>query len=169
MVEVQILHPAMSQMNMSTITNIEIKQTKTGKDYKQCKLDTQVLGKDQFNVFAFHSMYAEVEQGVDFGEDKFILEGQYLNLKDPKKTMSRGGAFKSHQIKEAQDTKRQDINQAQQNREKGIKTASTMRMAVDLAIAECGEDKSKLAGLIKHWREFCWTNWEADEASYIPF
>ena len=66
-----------------TITNIEMATTSTGKPYKKVTLDQQVLGKDRFNIFSFHTRYEDVQVGRAFTPADFEQDGQYIKMKDP--------------------------------------------------------------------------------------
>lgn len=57
------------------------------------------------------------------------------------------------------------IEKAQDNKELGIKTSSTIRMAVDCAVAE--NDVSHIN--ILKWREWFWNNWEVPADIEPPF
>lgn len=77
---------------MAFISQIEIKQTAKGSDYKSVRLDSPVLGKDRFNVFKFHSRYADITEGKELkpNEFQFSPDGKYLELIDPDKGVKKG-------------------------------------------------------------------------------
>lgn len=68
-------------------------------------------------------------------------------------------------IAKAQEVKAKNIEKAQDNKELGIKTSSTIRMAVDLAIAE-GTPNTQT---ILKWREWLFTNWDIPSDIAPPF
>jgi len=74
-------------------------------------------------------------------------------------------AFKAKQIEEAQVRTSGFVAKAQDNKEWGIKTASTMNKAIDLAIAE---GKPEPITILK-WREWVWNNWTVEDDQYPPF
>lgn len=103
------------------------------------------------------------------------VNGQFTN-----RTLYPAKTYKSFQakpgaIKEAMATKAQNISAAQDNKAEVIKISSTMRMAVDCAIAE-GEH-AKYEGntgfdfqeAIKRWRQWLWLEWSKEDKDYPPF
>lgn len=87
----------------------------------------------------------------------------------------QNGASKGAGIAKAQEVKSQMIKGAQDNKELGIKTSSTIRMAVDLAIAECTNAStpdgisSSLEYQIKKWRKWLVANWDLEVTDTPPF
>jgi hypothetical protein len=73
--------------------------------------------------------------------------------------------FKTQQIKEAMDTKRQDVARSMDRKDISIKISSTMRDAVQLAIAE-GQPNEET---IEKWRAWLWTNWDKEDKDFPPF
>jgi hypothetical protein len=66
-------------------------------------------------------------------------------------------------IAKAQETKREDIKNAQENKELGIKVSSTMNKAVEIALAENGPNvivASDFQERTKYWRQWLWSEWE---------
>ncbi len=106
-------------------------------------------------------------------EGEIELKGQYKNFKGTPKVAPQGnsGAFKGAQIAKAQETKAEYIAVAQGNKELGIKVSSTIRMAVDLAIAQGAEvaNGEPLAARILLWRQWLWQEWDKEEKDYPPF
>lgn len=94
----------------------------------------------------------------------------YLFAPKPLKTQNKAFGGGSG-VKAAQERKAEMINQSQENKELGIKTSSTMRMAVDLALAEVGNngDHEQYERRIEYWRTWCWDNWDYDPTSQPPF
>ena len=81
-----------------------------------------------------------------------------------------GGGFKSG-IKEAQATKRKDIETAQENRGQGVRISATMRDAVLISttLAQGSiQDESVLKGRILEIRQWLWQHWD-DPEGYPPF
>ena len=62
------------------------------------------------------------------------------------------------------ETKAQNIEKAQDNKQEAIKISSTMNKAVDLAIAELGNGSelgsSALEERILYWRTWLWKHWD---------
>ncbi len=106
------------------------------------------------------------ENQVIEGELKIVQNGQYTNatLYPPSTAQNRSngavGGSKGGFIALAQENQAQLIQTAQNNKEEGIKTSSTIRMAVDLAIAEkAGGNPEPFPQLIKGWRSWLIANW----------
>lgn len=103
--------------------------------------------------------------------------GQYVNksLYAPK-VAATGQNRASGAISKAQDKKSEMIKTAQENKELGIMTSSTIRMAVDIALAELpiphpaggsgnGSffDVGTFKGRVNFWREWLVSNWSLPE------
>jgi hypothetical protein len=75
-----------------------------------------------------------------------------------KATTARQGGF----IAKAQETKRQDIEVAQDNKSESIKTTTSMQLAVQCALAEYAKPNSldSVEDLVLKHRKFILKNWE---------
>lgn len=66
------------------------------------------------------------------------------------------------------DKKAENIEKAQGNKELGIMTSSTIRMAVDIALAEVNSaqmfDEGVFKGRITYWRKWLVSEWDNVEA-----
>ena len=154
------------------VTSSVDKTSKFGKPYKSlevfCENETRKV-----NVFSNALDFANIKQGYTIN-GTMSKNGDYWDISfagAEKPRGGAGGAFKQAQIEKAQETKAGYIAKAQDNKEQSIKVASTMRMAVDLAIAEY-RDKTILDTLdsaVLKWRKWCWENWEVSEKDYAPF
>jgi len=74
-------------------------------------------------------------------------------------------------INKAMDKKADNIALAQDNKEKGIMTSSTIRMAVDIALAESAGlpfDVGVFKGRVKVWRDWLIAEWD-NTKSAPPF
>ena len=82
------------------------------------------------------------------------------------------GAFKGQQIAKAQEKKAEYIATAQDNKNEGIKIASTISMAVTIVIATLKEEKIIDEGVIKgeiaKWRRWLWFQWD-NVKDFPPF
>ncbi len=74
------------------------------------------------------------------------------------------------------EKKSEGIAKAQEHKDLGIMTSSTLRMAVDLTVASMRNDtilqnatESDIKGMIKTWREWLVANWELDVTAKAPF
>lgn len=90
----------------------------------------------------------------------------------PKASKSGGnGAFRQKQIEDTMEKKAVYIGQAQGNKELGIKVSSTMRMAVDLVVAEGleGRVEDGIKNAIQEWRAWLWMEWDKEDKDFPPF
>lgn len=144
------------------------KTTKTNKPYKSLTVRQENGTEHKVNIWSDFPNFANVTIGTVI-RGKIEPNGKYMNLiseLQSSKPTGAGGAFKTAQAKEVIDYKQTGIAKSQDNKEHSIKVASTMRMAVDLAIAEYA-DKTVLDTLdqsIEKWRRYCWERWDFDEA-----
>jgi len=138
------------------ITNIEIKQTQKGSDYKSCETDTGI----RFNVFGFHSLYSFIEEGLELKPDQLYQEGKFWNLKDPNKEVSAGkGTFAK-----AQTYKTESITKAMDRKEHGIMLSSTARMATEMVVAlNDGLSESEAKEKWQEWRSWFIQEWTNDD------
>ena len=66
-------------------------------------------------------------------------------------------------VKAAQDAKAQSIDNAQKNKDKGIRQASSMRMATDITVglmAQGAMTDEMIKGNILHYRQWLLNNWD---------
>jgi hypothetical protein len=95
------------------------------------------------------------------------------DLNKPAGGANRGqsGGFKAN-MSAMVEKKQEGIRQSQENKELGIKTSSTARMACDIVVATLrGEeiiDESVLKGKLEMWRKWFWMHWD-DPENYPPF
>lgn len=96
-----------------------------------------------------------------------IIEGQYgKNFKKaPTPKQVAGSNFKTQQVEKVMERKEQSISRAMDNKDWSIKTSSTMRDAVLLAVAEGNPTKEN----VLKWREWLWNNFNVAEDLYPPF
>ena len=140
---------------MPKITEIKIKQTQKGDEYKCLTTDSG----EQANVFQFHSMYADLAVG---GEIKLEKDGKYWNVADPLKDETKTTNRKSGMITQAQDRKERSISHSQDVKEMAIKTSSTARDAT-LILTASGIDtlsEIEIKTKWKKWREWLYVNWD---------
>lgn len=81
-------------------------------------------------------------------------------------------AKKESTINKAMETKAQNIQTAQENREQGVKIASTMNKAIEIAIAENGQSPivaTDFQERVKYWRKWIYENWSKTDTDYAPF
>lgn len=161
----------MEQLTIKKVTDL---QTANGDSYKKVdvmKADgTLVAGVSAFK-FKYPNQAELVEGAVVTA--MIVIDGNYRNLVSAPQTAPRGNSgFKTAQIEKVMDVKRQDISKFQDNKETSIKVASTMRMAVDLAIAERsnGHDSldNTLQESIRKWREWVWLEWDKTTSTDVP-
>ena len=83
----------------------------------------------------------------------------------------QGGVYRTQQIKETMQLKQEGIKQSQENKELGIKTASTAAMANAMTIALMGDgpvDEAVSKKMFLRLREWYWHHWD-DPKDYPPF
>lgn len=139
------------------ISNIELDTTKTGKPFKKITLED---GR-KFNVFNFHSQYEQIIAGYDVPETSIIKDGKFLNLADAEKSTKTN--FKNAGIKEGMAIKKENIREAQDYRNEGIKLAGSCRDATLIITAY----KEKYEGFSDQelktewlaWREWFYKQW----------
>ena len=123
------------------------------------------------------SVWKKQKDGTDFPDFYKIVVGAEIELNAwtspksgkvsffaPKPKSQRTGG-NTAAIKEAQTVKREDIRNAQENKETSIKIASTFTAAWNTAIAIYNTDKNNLYSveeLFTTWRTFYWKNWDSD-------
>src|SRR3990167_8361208 len=140
------------------------------------------------NVLALDGTELEVSFGDKWGEKLATLAvGQDVEanawqnpknqkwslypIEDKKRSGGASGAYKEKVIGEAMDRKEKSIGRFQDDKEFSIMVSSTMRDAVQLAIAEI-KDITTLNTLEKDilkWREWLIVNWNVDEKDVPPF
>jgi len=152
------------------IVKITSKTTKNAKPYKMCEVE--VNGEiRKVNIWSNAPDFANLTEGSILS-GKMTMEGQYWNIDFGTNSAPRASqGFKTAQAKEVIDYKQTGITKSQENKENSIKIASTMRMAVDLAIAEYRDETvlDTLEQSIKKWRAWCWENWDAEDKDFQAF
>ncbi len=74
------------------------------------------------------------------------------------------GGFKKN-IDAVMEKKQEGIRQSQENKELGIKTSSSIRLATDVAIAEGNPTTEN----IRKWRAWFWSEWDKEDKDFPPF
>lgn len=91
----------------------------------------------------------------------------------PRPQTSAGGAYKSSgAMSKVMEKKAENISVAMDKKELAIKIASTMRMAVDCAIANLGNKQFQpieMENLITYYRKWLWERWDANDGDFSPF
>lgn len=93
----------------------------------------------------------------------------------PKKDKPRPQGNRTAGMEKMMDKKAIQIGAAQDNKERGIMTSSTMRMAVDLTVAQISgdpilsKDTAQIKKMIMDWRNWCATRWELTTDNHEPF
>ena len=92
-------------------------------------------------------------------------QGKYYLFAPKLVVAGQTGAFKGQQIAKAQEKKAEYIATAQDNKNEGIKIASTISMATNVVIATLkGEqiiDESVIKGKIREWRNWFLAEWDS--------
>lgn len=117
---------------MKTI-ELLVKKTKAGDDYHVFKMED---GK-YLSIFKFDSRFSEINVGTDLPDDVLVYDQQYNNykLKElPKPAGGSRGGGNSAAITKAQDTKREDIKDAQERKKEDIAQAAAFRDATLITV-----------------------------------
>lgn len=165
------------------INTIADTPTSTGKSKKTASLTDETNATyEKVGVWSDFPNYANLAVGQTVeGSLKTSPDGKWVNLMPPPSGNARGGGYTKPQgaITKAMDRKEAGIEKFQDSKELGIKISSTMRMAVDCAIAEYESRKNSgfqpkdageyLQSLILRWRKWLWENWDAKDTDFAPF
>ena len=96
-----------------------------------------------------------------------------ITLYPPKETSGGHPVRSAGAITKAMEKKEESIGRFQDNKEMSIKIASTLGMANNTALAFLQGESIKDVGIfkeqVKRWREFYWTQWDAEDKDYPPF
>ncbi len=144
---------------------LEKKMTKVGEKF-DCSL-TNEGGEVTEGVTLWAKDWPEALVGSEVTGDLVVKQnGQYLNKTlYPVKTYKSFAQKPKADIGKMMDKKEASIDKFQDNKELSIKISSTMRMAVDLAIAQ-----GKLGtGTIQEWRAWLWNEWDKTDKDFPPF
>ncbi len=159
-------------MEKLKILKVEDLKTSKGGDYKKVDVE-QIGGAVVTGVSAFGFKFPDLASlvvGAEI-EGSIVIDGNYKNLVGAIEKPKGNPGYKTAQIEKVMERKEASISTFQDNKELSIKMASTMRMAVDLAIAEYTMNKGsfdKLEELVPKWREFAWNNWDVGSNQYPP-
>jgi hypothetical protein len=138
---------------------IEKRVGRSGKEYMVMSLVDET-GKETTEVSTFEMQYTLAQEI----EGQIVQNGKFLNwkpkLEAPDFIKKGNGNFKAQQIEKVMERKEGSISKFQDNKELGIKVASTMNKAIDLAIAELGE--KVMPEDILRWRKWIWNNWDVE-------
>lgn len=157
------------------VNTLEKKTTSTGK----IKLDAE-LRDEQGNIIRNVTIWGDFLNfnTITFGSE---VDGDLKPNKDPKygptlypiTTYKTFAAKPKPNMTAVMEKKAENIAVAQGNKELGIKVSSTIRMAVDLAIAELGSGHtytpSDIQQKVLYWRQWLWLSWDAKDSDFPPF
>lgn len=138
----------------------------SGKTYKDVSINRK--DKNGIEFPNFDTLRAE-----DMIEGDFWVSPKGRNYLFPPKPQSPKGG----NISKMMEKKAVLIEKAQDNKELGIMTSSTIRMAVDLVVAQMANDhiiqnatEADIKGMIKEWRKWLVSEWNnVDLNAKIPF
>lgn len=136
------------------ITNA-IEKEWNGKPFKEAEL-TDNNGE----VFKVSAWGGEFDNKTEWEGELVKNDKGYWKLVTKKAVA--GNNFKSAQIEKVMEKKEQSISNFQSNKEEGIKTASTIRMAVDIATSMPVEQwqGTTMQEEIRFWREWLAKEWD---------
>ena len=158
-------------METYTVKKVLNLKTAKGDDYK--KVDLQKAdGSIVEGVSAFKFKYPNQEELVEGATITagVVIDGNYKNLVSGTEK-PRGGnpGFKAQQIEKTMERKEGSIAKFQDNKELSIKMASTLRMAVDVAIALTPDQReTTMQETIRFWREWFWVEWDNTGSNTMP-
>lgn len=152
------------------INSLSVKTTSTGKK----KMDAEVIDEQGTLLSQKITIWGDYPsfETITFGS---IVEGDLVAAKDskygptlypPKQTMQQGaaraGGFSPAKV---MAQKAEGIKAAQENKDLGIMTSSTIRMAVDISLSEnnsaaMGFDGGVFKDRVLHWREWLISQWD---------
>jgi|SRR3990167_4569772 len=156
-----------------TVNSSTDKVASNGKPYKALEVQDESGAVFKVNIFNDFPDFANVKAG-SVVRGQLVEKGQYTNLLSETQNKPRGGgnyANKEASVTKAMDRKEKSIGRFQDDKEFSIMVSSTMRDAVQLAIAEI-KDITTLNTLEKDilkWREWLIQNWNVDEKDVPPF
>lgn len=144
------------------ITEIKQGNTKSGKPMETLILDDSEI--KSLNIFEWDEKFMKVKVGDEISRDELVKDGNYWNFKRDKPQSGGTQGNRGGMIAKAQDTKREDIKNAQENKEKGIMLSSTIRMAVDLTTGQITPNMttSEVKQRIRGWRYWLMSIWDDD-------
>ena len=157
-------------MDKYKVLSVTEKTAKTGRPYKACELEAVSGDTYKVNIFSSAPDFANIKGG-SYIMGKLSQEGQYWNFTFPEQQkQGGGGAYKQAVIEKTMERKEASISKFADNKEHAIKLASTIRMAVDIALSETPEQQeTTLQETIRKWRKWLWEEWELDPRSVDPF
>lgn len=129
------------------------------------KIINMTLKDDEGTLINDVSTFDPVTPGLTI-EGVIEMKGQYKNFKST--PTAPKSSFKSNQMAVVEKVQ-EGVKTAQNNKELGIKISSTMRMAVDLAIAERDATHLTMVESILGWRKWLWNEWDKNETDFPPF
>lgn len=145
-----------------TVTKVEQTTTSTGKPMYKATLMAPDGTPETINLFD------PIVEGAKLNGEIYTNEKGYRNFKSAQSVA--GGAFKAKQIEDTLNKKGEMIATAQSNKENGIKIASTLNKAVEIAIVEYANPNNlyTIDELIEKWRRYLWLEWD-NVNDYPPF
>lgn len=147
------------------ILEAETTKTPTGKTLHKVEVRDEE-GVRHEHVAMWGSNWPTVETNTEVeGEMNIQKNGKFTNKTLYPKTTYKTSERKPTGIAAAVEKKNENISKFQDNKELGIKISSTIRMAVDCAIAEGNPTEDN----IKKWREFFWHQFDVKEIDFPAF
>ncbi len=96
---------------------------------------------------------------------------KYLFPPKPQTSSPRAFQRSPSAITKAMEKKEESIGKFQDNKEMSIKVSSTLRMAVDTALAfmQNDENTQTFEESVRAWRKFYWMEWNKEDKDFPPF
>lgn len=153
----------------------EKKTTSTGKSYIKANLSGEGVSQENVSIWSDFPDFANLMTGHKVtGELKQNDKG-YWTLYPPRTgTTGQSGGFKGNMAK-VMEQKQEGIKLSQENKEHGIKVASTISMATQIVLAMMKDDKTVIwtdqlvKDEIRKWRTWLWAEWDKEDKDFPPF
>lgn len=149
------------------IYKLSNKNEKTWNDKKYTEAELTDTNGELFKVSAWAGEFND----KDTWEGELVKNDKgYWKLVSPKAVA--GSNFKAQQVEKTMERKEKSIAGFQDNKEWSIMVSSTMRDAVQLAVAEYTINKQNLDRLdecVLKWRSWLIENWDVEKTDKSPF
>lgn len=145
------------------VDSIEVGASKTGKTVANVQLvDAEgKLYSKKVSIWGDFPGFQSITFGATVDGDIVVNDKGYATLYPPK-PQHKFGSFAPRGASTMMKEKQEGIKESQGRKEDSIKTSSSMRDAVQIALAELGtlKDHTEYESRIQYWRKFLLDNWE---------
>ena len=154
------------KIKLSWVEKVHI--DKLNKDLLECNGNDEAGNPVKFTIWSDFPGFNEINAASEIEGNLWEKPGTGKWTLYPIKP--QGGAYTKPQggfkgnMDRVMDKKNENVKVAQENKELGIKTSSTIRMATDVVIATLANEKiideSVIKGKIKEWRNWFLAEWD---------